>query len=43
MSTIFVPTYANLTMGYHEIKVYSIIRQSYPPELLYYPPELPGF
>ena len=29
MGTIFVPTYANLTMGYHEIKVYSIIRQSY--------------
>ena len=29
MVTIFVPTYANLTMGYHEIKVYSIIRQSY--------------
>ena len=29
MGTIFAPTYANLTMGYHEIKVYSIIRQSY--------------
>ena len=29
MGTIFTPTYANLTMGYHEIKVYSIIRQSY--------------
>ena len=29
MGTIFAPTYANLTMGYHEIKVYSIISQSY--------------
>ena len=29
MGKIFAPTYANLTMGYHEIKVYSIIRQSY--------------
>ena len=29
MGTIFSPTYANLTMGYHEIKVYSIISQSY--------------
>ena len=31
MGTIFAPTYtyANLTMGYHEIKNYSIIRQSY--------------
>ena len=29
MGTIFAPTYANLTMGYHEIKVYSIICQSY--------------
>ena len=29
MGTIFAPTYANLTMGYHEIKVYSIIRQSH--------------
>ena len=29
MGTIFAPTYANLTMGYHEINVYSIIRQSY--------------
>ena len=29
MGTIFAPIYANLTMGYHEIKVYSIIRQSY--------------
>ena len=29
MGTIFAPTYANLTMGYHEIKVYSVIRQSY--------------
>ena len=27
MGTIFAPTIANLTMGYHEIKVYSIIRQ----------------
>ena len=29
VGTIFAPTYANLTVGYHEIKVYSIIRQSY--------------
>ena len=29
MGTVFAPTYANLTMGYHEIKVYSIIRQSH--------------
>ena len=29
MGTIFAPNYANLTMGYHEIKVYSIICQSY--------------
>ena len=29
MGTIFAPTYANLTKGYHEIKVYSIIRQTY--------------
>ena len=26
---IFAPTYANLTIGYHEIKVYSIIHRSY--------------
>ena len=25
MGTIFAPTYANLTMGYHEIKVYSLL------------------
>ena len=29
MGTIFASTYSNLTMGYHEIKVYSIIRQSH--------------
>ena len=29
MGTIFAPTSANLTMGYHEIKVYSIICHSY--------------
>ena len=29
MGTVFAPTYANLTMGYHEIKVYSSISQSY--------------
>ena len=29
MGTIFAPTYANLTMGYRKIKIYSIIRQSY--------------
>ena len=29
MGTISVPTYANVIMGYHETKVYSIILQSY--------------
>ena len=29
MGTIFTPSYANLIMGYHKIKRYSIIRQSY--------------
>ena len=29
MDTIFAPNYANLTVGYHEIKVYSIICLSY--------------
>ena len=29
MGTIFATTFANLTMGYHEVIVYSIIRQSY--------------
>ena len=29
MGTIFAPVYARLTMRYHEIKVYSIISQSY--------------
>ena len=29
VGTFFSPTYANLTMGYHEIEVYSIISQSY--------------
>ena len=28
MGTIFAPTFANVTMGYHKNKVYSIIRQS---------------
>ena len=28
-AAIFALTYANLTIGYHKIKVYSIIRQSY--------------
>ena len=28
-SANFIPTYANLTMGYHEIKVYSITHQTY--------------
>ena len=27
MGTIFAPTYANVTMTYHEIKVHSIMRQ----------------
>ena len=29
MGTMFAPTYANLTMRYDELKVHSIIRQSY--------------
>ena len=29
MDTIFTPTYVNLSIGYHEIKVYSTIHQSY--------------
>ena len=29
VGTTFAPTYANLFMGHHGIKVYSIIRQSY--------------
>ena len=29
MRTIFTPTYANSIIGYHEIKVNSIIRQSH--------------
>ena len=29
MGTFFAPTFANLTMGYHEIKGYSITHQSY--------------
>ena len=29
MGTVFAPTYASVTMGNHEIKVYSIIHQSY--------------
>ena len=29
MGTMFAPTYANLTMGYDELKVHSIIRQSH--------------
>ena len=29
MGTVFAPTYANLTMAYHEIQVYSIIKNPY--------------
>ena len=29
VGTIFASTYASLTMGYHEIKVYSIICQNH--------------
>ena len=36
MGTIFAPTYVNLTMGYHEIKVYSIIHQSYALASMYF-------
>ena len=36
MGTIFVPTYANLTIGYDKIWVYSVIRQSYPLASIYF-------
>ena len=29
MVTVFAPTYANLTIGYHEIKLYDIIELNY--------------
>ena len=29
MGTIFAPAYAHLTIGYYEIKVYSVIRQGH--------------
>ena len=29
MSTVFAPTYANLSMGYHEIKLYDLIESNY--------------
>ena len=29
MGTIFAPTYATLSMGYHEIELYAIIRNKY--------------
>ena len=29
MGTIFAPTYATLTMGYHEEKLYTIIRNKF--------------
>ena len=28
MGTVFAPTYANLSMGYHEIKLYDIIESN---------------
>ena len=29
MATVFAPTYANLSMGYHEIKLYDLIALNY--------------
>ena len=29
MGTVFAPTYANLSMGYHEIKLYDLIAMNY--------------
>ena len=29
MSAVFAPTYANLTMAYHEIQVYFVIENTY--------------
>ena len=29
MGTVFTPTYANLTMAYHEIQVYFVIKNTY--------------
>ena len=29
MGTVFAPTYANLSMGYHEIKLYDLIALNY--------------
>ena len=29
MGTVFAPTYANLTMAYHEIQVYFVIKHTY--------------
>ena len=29
MGTVFAPTYANLSMGYHEIKLYDLIELNY--------------
>ena len=29
MDTVFAPTYANLTMAYHEIQVYLVIKNTY--------------
>ena len=36
MGTTLTPTYANLTMGYHETKVYSIICQSHALAIKYF-------
>ena len=43
MGTIFAPTYANLTIGYHKIWVYSVIRQSYPLASIYFENSWFGF
>ena len=29
MDTVFAPTYSNLSMGYHEIKLYDLIELNY--------------
>ena len=36
MVTVFAPTYANLSMGYHEIKLYNLIELNYSVDMRQY-------
>ena len=36
MGTVFAPTYANLSMGYHEIKLYDLIELNYSVDIRQY-------